>query len=155
MITRKTMAFCATIIAASAALSYASEQPIRLADLPAAVQNTAHEQSKGAVIKRYVKDNEDGKLEYEVEMTIDGHSKDITIAPDGDLLEVEEQVNLHALPAAVRQGLQEKAGQGAITKVESITKKGQLVAYEAQVRTAGRHSEIQLGPDGQALQHEE
>jgi uncharacterized membrane protein YkoI len=155
MITRKTMVFCATIIVASAALSYASEQPIRLADLPAAVQKTAQEQSKGAVIKRYVKDNEDGQLEYEVEMTIDGHSKDVAIAPDGKLLEVEEQVKLDALPAAVRQGLQKKAGQGAITKVESITKKGHVVAYEAQVRTAGRHSEIQVGPDGQTLQHEE
>jgi len=155
MITRKTVVFCATIIVASSALGYASEQPVRLADLPAAVQKTAQEQSKGAVIKRYVKDSEGGQLEYEVQMTIDGHSKDVTIAPDGKLLEVEEQVKLDTLPAAVRQGLQKKEGQGAITKVESITKKGKLVAYEAQVRTAGGHSEIQVGPDGQALQHEE
>lgn len=155
MITRKTMVFSAIIIVASAALGYASEQPIRFADLPAAVQKTAQEQCKGAAIKRYVKDNEDGQLEYEVEMTIDGHSKDVAIASDGKLLEVEEQVKLEALPATVLQGLQNKAGQGAIAKVESITKKGKIVAYEAQVRTAGRHSEIQVGPDGKALQHEE
>jgi uncharacterized membrane protein YkoI len=149
------MVFCATILVASAAASSASEREVRHADLPAAVQKTAQEQSKGAVIRRYVKDNEDGQLEYEVEMTIDGHSKDVAIAPNGKLLEVEEQVNLDSLSAAVRQGLQKKAGKGAITKVESITKKGQIVAYEAQVQTAGKHSEIQVGPDGQALQHEE
>jgi uncharacterized membrane protein YkoI len=155
MITRNNMVFCATILIASAGISYASEHAVRLADMPAAVQKTAREQSKGAAIKRYVKDNEDGNLEYEVEMTIDGHSKDVAIAPDGKLLEVEEQVNLDTLPAAVREGLQRKAGKHAITKVESIRKNGQIVAYEAQVRTAGKHSEIQVGPDGQALQHEE
>lgn len=155
MITRKNMVFCATILIASAPVSYASEHALRLADVPAAVQKTAQEQSKGAAIKRYVKDNEDGKLEYEVEMTVDGHSKDLTIAPDGKLLEVEEQVNLDALPAAVRDGIQKKAGKATVTKVESITKNDKLVAYEAQVRTAGKHSEIQVGPDGQALQHEE
>lgn len=155
MIIRKAMVFCATVIAASAMFGHASEQPVRQADLPAAVQKTAQEQSKGAVINRYVKDNEDGQLENEVEMIIDAHSKDVAIAPDGKLLEVEEQVKLEALPAAVRQGLQVKAGKGAITKIESITKNGQVVAYEAQVRTGGRHSEIQVGPTGQALQREE
>ena len=62
---------------------------------------------------------------------------------------------LETLPAEVRQGLQGKAGRGTIAKVESITKSGKVVAYEAQVRTASRHKEIQDGPDGKALDHEE
>lgn len=155
MISCATIVFYAAVLGAAAVCGYAAEQSIRLADLPAAVQKTAQEQSKGAVINRYVRDTEEGRLEYEVEMTIDGHSKDVAIAPDGTLLEVEEEVKLDALPAAVRQGLQKKSGQGAISKVESITKKGEIVAYEAQVRTAGKRSEIQVGPDGQALRHEE
>ncbi len=134
---------------------YAAEKPVPRAELPAAVQKTADAQSKGAVVNRYVKDNEDGQLEYEVEMTVNGHSKDVGIAPDGRLLEVEEQVEFNQLPAAVQQGLKDKAGTGNITKVESITKKGMIVAYEAQVRTNGRHSEIQVGPNGQQLSHEE
>ena len=134
---------------------YAAEKPVPRAELPAAVQKTADAQSKGAVVNRYVKDNEDGQLEYEVEMTVNGHSKDVAIAPDGRLLEVEEQVEVNQLPPAVRQGLKDRAGKGTITKIESITKKGKIVAYEAQVRTNGRHSEIQVGPNGQPLSHEE
>ena len=136
-------------------MAYAAEKPVPRTELPAAVQKTADAQSKGAVVKRYVKDNEDGQLEYEMEMTVNGHSRDISIAPDGRLLEVEEQVELNQLPPAVQQGLKDKAGTGNITKVESITKKGNIVAYEAQVRTKGRHSEIQVGPNGQPLAHEE
>ena len=150
MISRKVAVFCATIFLASAALGNASEQPVKQADLPAAVRNTAQEQSQGAVIKHFVKDNEGGQLEYEVEMAIGGHSKDVSIAPDGRLLEIEEQVKLESLPADVRQGLHSRAGRGAITKVESLTKKGQLVAYEAQVRTSGKHSEIQVWARWQA-----
>ena len=140
---------------AFSSLAYAAEKPISRTELPPAVQKTADEQSKGATIKRFVKDNEDGQLEYEMEMVVNGHSKDVSIAPDGRLLEVEEQVELRQLPPAVQDGLQNKAGKGAITKVESITKNGKVVAYEAQVRTNGRHSEIQVGPHGEPLSHEE
>lgn len=145
-------AFCIAFCALHAA---ATEKSIPRDKLPAAVQRTADEQSKGALIRRYVMDDEAGQLEYEVEMTANGHSKDVTIAPDGTLLEVEEQVAMAQLPPAVAEGMKLKAGKGTITKVESLTKKGKIVAYEAQVVTSGKHSEIQVGPDGKPLDHEE
>jgi hypothetical protein len=40
-------------------------------------------------------------------------------------------------------------------KVESLTKKEKLVAYEAKVETAGKKSQIQVGRDGKPLDHEE
>ncbi len=45
----------------------------------------------------------------------------------GTVVEVEEQVALDALPAAVRTALQAKAGKGTIRRVESLTKHGSLV----------------------------
>jgi hypothetical protein len=133
----------------------AQEKQIQRSDLPAPVQKTADEQSKGATITGYKKEVEAGKPAYEVKMTVDGHSKDVTIDPSGALLEIEEQVAPESLPAAVRDGLQKKAGAGKITKVESITKHGKIVAYEAKVLTAGKKSEVQVGPDGKPLAHEE
>jgi hypothetical protein len=70
-------------------------------------------------------------------------------------VEVEEQVELDRLPADVKAGLTAKAGKGTIKKVESITKHDKLVAYEAQVMTDGKRSEVQVGPDGKPLDHEE
>jgi len=90
-----------------------------------------------------------------VELFANGHSKDVTIAGDGSVLEVEEEVALEALPAAVREALQKKAGPGKITRVESITRHDVLVAYEAQVLTGKKRSEIQVGPEGKALTHPE
>lgn len=71
------------------------------------------------------------------------------------IVEVEEQVAMDALPADVRAGLQAKAGEGKLVKVERITKKDKLVAYEAQVTKGGKKSEVQVGPDGKPLDHEE
>ena len=71
------------------------------------------------------------------------------------MVEVEEQVSTGSLPAAVHQCLQDKAGKGKLVKVETLTKKDKLVAYEAKVLTNGKTSEVQVGPDGEALAHEE
>jgi uncharacterized membrane protein YkoI len=133
----------------------AAEKRIARKDLPAAVQKTADKLSVGATVRGYTKDNEDGQWEYEVEMMVGGHSKDVSIAPDGSVLEVEEQVTLDSLSPQARSALQSKAGKGTITKIESITKHGRIVAYEAQVTTAGKHSEIQVGPSGEPLNREE
>lgn len=131
------------------------EKHIKKSNLPPAVQKTAEEQSEGAKVRGYTRETENGKLEYEVEMTVNGHSKDVSIDPSGNVLEVEEGVTLSGLSAAVREGLQRKAGAGKITRVESITKQGKLVAYEAHILTGTKKSEVQVGPDGKPLDHEE
>ncbi|HWX53416.1 MAG TPA: hypothetical protein VN176_02370 [Verrucomicrobiae bacterium] len=133
----------------------AKEKQLKKSDLPAAVQKAAEEQSQGATVKGYATEVEDGQTLYEVEMTVNGHSKDVSMTADGKVVEVEEQVALNALPAPVREGLQKKAGAGQITKVESLTKHGMLVAYEAQVLTGKKRSEVQVGPDGKPLAHPE
>jgi hypothetical protein len=94
-------------------------------------------------------------INYEVEMTVNGHSKDISMTADGSIVEIEEQVSLDSLSPEVKAGLQAKARKGKILKVESLTKKDKLVAYEAQVETNGKKSEVQVGPDGKPLDHEE
>jgi hypothetical protein len=77
------------------------------------------------------------------------------IDTNGAIVEVEEQVALDELPAAVKAGLQAKAGDAKLVKVETLSKRDKLVAYEAQVTRDGKKSEIQVGPDGKPLDHEE
>ena len=62
----------------------------------------------------------------------------------GEVVEVEEQVPIEKLPAAVRDGLETKAGEGKLVKVESLTKKGKLVA----VRSASSDKWETIGDSG-------
>jgi uncharacterized membrane protein YkoI len=142
-----------SLVLAGSAL--AQEKKIKRSELPPAVEKAVVEQSKGATIRGFSEEKENGRTTYEVEMLLNGHSKDVQMDANGAVIEIEEQVDLQAVSAEVRAGLQAKAGKGKITKVESITKKDKLVAYEAQVVTVGKKSEVQVGVDGKPLDHEE
>jgi uncharacterized membrane protein YkoI len=133
----------------------AQEKKIQRSDLPPAVQKAVDEQSKGATIKGFSTEVENGKKIYEVELTVNGHGKDVSMDSQGHVLEIEEETPLESLPPAVKEGLTKAAGKGTIQKVESLTKNGKLVAYEAQVKTGTKNSEIQVGPDGKKLAHPE
>ncbi len=146
------LAACGLLLAGTAP---AQEKKIKRSDLPPAVEKTVAAQSAGATIRGFSTEKEKGQTLYEAEMTVNGHSKDVLIAADGTVVEVEEQVAFDSLPADVKAGLQAKADKGKIMKVESLTKKDKLVAYEAQVETNGKKSEVQVGPDGKPLDHEE
>jgi uncharacterized membrane protein YkoI len=135
--------------------SHAQERKIKRADLPPAVEKTVAAESAGATIKGLSTEKEKGETYYEVEMTVNGHSKDVLINTSGAVVEVEEEVAMDKLPGEVKAGLEAKAGAGKILKVESLMKKGKLVAYEAQIVSKGKKSEVQVGPDGKPLDQEE
>jgi hypothetical protein len=131
------------------------EKKITRAELPAAVEKTVSEQSSSGMIRGFSKEIDNGKTVYEVELRINGHGKDISMDEHGNILEVEEEVTLDSLPAAVKEGLGKAAGTGVIGKVESLTKNGKLVAFEAVVKNGTKRQEIQVGPDGKKLAHPE
>jgi hypothetical protein len=144
-----------TLLLVLTASAIGREKKVKKSELPAAVQKAAQEQSEGATIRGYTTEVENGEQKYEVETTFHGHSRDVTFSPEGKVLEIEQQMLLADLPPEVRDGLRVKAGGGTITRIESLTKDGKLVAYEAQVSTGGKRSEIQIGPDGKTLAQEE
>ena len=133
----------------------AQEKKITREELPAAVEKTVSEQSNSGMIRGFTKEIDKGKTIYEVELRINGHGKDISMDEHGNILEVEEEVALDSLPAAVKEGLGKAAGTGAIGKVESLTKNGKLFAFEAVVKNGPKRQEIQVGPDGKKLAHPE
>lgn len=139
----------------------AQSKKIERGALPPAVEKTVAAESQGATIKGFSTEVEDGKRVYEAALTVNGHARVLGIDEQGTLLETEDEVSLASVPPAVKAGLTKAAGKGTIEKVETLTKKGKLVAYEADVKTGSnvktgsKHSEIQVGPDGKKLAHPE
>jgi hypothetical protein len=129
------------------------EKKIKRSELPPAVEKTVAAESTGATIGGFSTEVEGGKRLYEVELKIEGRGKDILIDGQGNVVEVEEEVALDSLPAAVKEGLTKAAGRGTISRVESLTKRGKLVAYEAVVKTGTKRREVQVGPGGEKPAH--
>ena len=146
-----------SLIAGLAVLTSAQgqEKKIKREDLPPAVEKTVVAQSQGATIKGFSSEVEGGKTLYEVELTVNEHGKDISMDKDGKIVEVEEEVAMDSLPPEVKAGLTKAAGSGTITRVETLAKAGKIVAYEADVKNGSKHSEVQVGPNGNKLAHEE
>jgi hypothetical protein len=71
------------------------------------------------------------------------------------LNEIEEEVAMDVLPAGVRTAVMAKAKGAHVTRVESLTKNGKLVAYEVATERNGHKGEIQVGPTGEKLSREE
>jgi uncharacterized membrane protein YkoI len=149
----RTLKFCGAILLVVVALSLAGaqEKKIRREQLPPAVEKTVARESEAATIKEFATEVEHGQKFYEVSLNVNGHSKDILIDKNGNIVEVEEQVSLDSLPAAVQDALKKAAGTGSIEVVESLTKNGTLVAYEAQIKHGKKRSEVQVGPNGEKL----
>ena len=146
----------ALLTSLSFTFAQAGEKRISRSELPPAVQKTVNSEAINATVKGFSKEVEKGQTFYEVELIANRHSKNILIDANGKVVEVEEEIPINTLPSQVKKGLEAKSGTGKIVKVEALTKNGKLVAYEAQVTTKGsKKSEIQVGPEGQALGHEE
>ena len=143
------------VIGLTISIIKAQEKKITREQLPAAVKQTVDRESQGAIVKGFATEVEHGQKLYEASLTVNGHSKDILIDKTGNIVEVEEQVSLDSLPPAVQEALKKAAGSGTIEVVESLTKNGKLVAYEAQVRHGRKRSEIQVGPNGEKLKRPE
>lgn len=136
-------------------VTLAQEKKITRKQLPPAVEKTVGQESEGATIKGFATEVEHGQKLYEASLVVNGHSKDILIDKDGNVVEVEEEVSLDSLSATVQDSLKKAAGSGTIQVVESLTKNGNLVAYEAQVKHGKKRSEIQVGPNGEKLKRPE
>jgi uncharacterized membrane protein YkoI len=118
--------------------------------VPAAVQQAITRESTGAKLKGLATETENGKKLYEAELEVNGHGKDVSFDEKGNVVSVEEEVALDAIPAPARAAIQKAAGTGKIGEVETITEGG-VKAYEAQLNKAGKKSEIKVDAAGQIV----
>src|SRR5438105_10316125 len=87
------------LVVMTAATVSAQERKITRKQLPAAVEKTVARESEGATINGFATEVEKGKRLYEVELTVNGHSKDISMDRAGNIVEVEEEASMDSLPA--------------------------------------------------------
>ncbi len=132
-------------VAASGAT--AAERSVKMKDLPAAVQQTVLEKTKGLTLVGLSEETEKGQTFYEAETKVDGKTRDILIDATGAVVEEEQEVPLDSIPEAARAAIERAAGNAKVELVESVTKGGTTV-YEATVKKNGKKTEIVVASDG-------
>ncbi len=80
----KTVSF--TLLAVG--ITFASEKPVKMKNLPAAVQKAVQDQTKGADLKALAKEVGNGKTFYEAQTLVNGRSRDIIFDPEGVVVQI-------------------------------------------------------------------
>jgi uncharacterized membrane protein YkoI len=137
-------------VIALASLAFGAEKQIQLKDLPAAVQQAVQRESAGAIVKGYTVEIENGATEYEAEMMVNGHGKDVSFDRTGKVISIEEEVAIDSIPAAARGAIQKAAAGAKIQKIETVIEKGKSF-FEASFRKGNKTIEVQVDSAGNII----
>lgn len=127
---------------------------LQLKSLPAAVQKTLKEESKGWKIRAVWTEVENGTPEYDAALTKGGKSKEeISVGADGKYHGSEEPVKLKDIPEAARAVIQKETTGHKVEELEKSTDAGGKVVYEFELKD--KKGETRVNPDGTMAPAEE
>jgi len=128
-----------------------SERKVTQAEVPAAALATLKKLAAGAEITEFAEEVEHGHTFYEGSWKgPSGGNMDVLVTPDGDLVEIEEQVSTDKIPSATLRAARKAAGKDAELAFEKKT----MILYEVKFRKANRRHELLLTPDGRRVEEE-
>lgn len=142
---------CAMML--SAVTIHAGEEKITRKDLPHEVLSAFEKTYPKASIKGLSREEEGGRVFYEIE-SLDGKtSRDILYAADGKAAEIEEAVAVRQLPAAVKAAASKEYPKGKIVKAEKVIRES-VVEYEIHISVGKAKHEMVVEPAGKVVKHE-
>jgi uncharacterized membrane protein YkoI len=129
------------------------EEKVPLDKLPKAVAEAVKARFPKGELLGAEKEKEGGKTVYEVAIKNKGQSIEVTLTPDGKLVEIEKQIVADKLPRAVADALKDKYAGAKYKMIEEVIKvkdgEEKLAYYEVLLVTAeGREFEVSVAPDG-------
>jgi uncharacterized membrane protein YkoI len=139
-----------------ATMAAADETKIEVSDLPKVVVKAAKKAFPQAKIVGAAKEAEDGETIFEVMMKLDGKSIDLAIDDEGDIEEIEREINFEDLPRAVINAARARFPTGEFAKVEEVSDEDDKVVYELTVETEDDETvEVFMSPNGKILDSDE
>jgi hypothetical protein len=135
-------------IAALGAVATAAEKKLTLKDLPPVVQKAVQDTLKGGEIKNIGKETEHGVAQYEVETMLNGKHRDFNVDTKGNLVVLEDETTIDAIPAAAKAAIEKKVASGKLGMVEIMTKGSQTFYEAAYTSKDGKKHEVLVKPDG-------
>lgn len=126
---------------------------------PKAVRDAIFGRFPGAEVSSLEKETENGKVVYDVELKQKGRKYEMDIQEDGTIVEIEKEIPLKDVPAAVLQTVKGKFPKAVIKEVMEVNKvKGKKETpdhYEVTIQTADKKShEVVVSLDGKSIKKE-
>ncbi len=138
----------------------ADEQKVPLEKLPKAVTEAVKKMFPKAELVRATQAKEDGEIEYEVTVKLNGKKIDVTVEADGKIESLEKEIDLKDLPKAVLETLGKMYPKAVHKSAEAVFEvedgKEELEFYEIQLKTADDNEiEAKIKANGTVVKDDE
>ncbi len=128
-----------------------SEPAVAWDKLPSTVQQTIEAQLHTAKPEKITEEKEDGFTAYEAAQTVDGKLKEVKVAENGQLLEIEEAIPASELPAAVIEKAKKTAPKAEIKEARRVT----WCLYEVDFGKENKPKEMLVFGNGQPVENDD
>src|SRR6516165_5242285 len=129
---------------------------IKLEDAPKAVRDAIEGRFPGAKVSTTERETEDGKVNFEVNLTHKDRKYEMHIQEDGTIKAIEKEINLKDVPEAVLKAVKEKYPAAAIQAAMEVNKVKDRQEtrdhYLIAVKIGDKKKEITVSLDGKAVQ---
>ena len=126
---------------------------VALKDLPAPARAAVEKWLEGGTITSIEKEEEDGKVVYDVEATVKGKHAEADIAADGTVLTTEVAVAFDSLPKPVSDAAEKYFGSTKGLNASKEIEKGKA-QYEVEGKKADKKVTLKLDDAGKILEEE-
>jgi uncharacterized membrane protein YkoI len=127
-------------------------QTIPLQQVPPAARKTIQDELGHATLGEIQPGEEDGKKTYTVNLTEDGHERELTVAEDGTLL--SKEVALEQTPPPVRNTIQGQLRQGSLVSIARTIEDDEINYEVTMTIKDGTERSFTVGLDGKLLSME-
>lgn len=125
-------------------------------DLPRPVMEAAMARLPGAQITAAEKENENGNVVYDLELTQKGRKFEMDVKEDGTIMEIEKEIKKPS--AAVIKAVKDKFPDAQIKivmEVDAVKGKQETPQnYEVTLTTGGKEKEVVVALDGSSVKEE-
>jgi uncharacterized membrane protein YkoI len=135
----------------------AGEEKLSLDKVPKAVMDTVKAKYPDAKLNKAATEKEEGKTVYEISLTYDKHNYDVTLTPEGKIIDVEKEITAKELPKVISKSLRKKYPKATYKRVEELSKGDDKVSgYEVLLVTTDKKTfEVELDAKGKIIKETE
>ncbi|MHC4061968.1 MAG: PepSY domain-containing protein, partial [Planctomycetota bacterium] len=142
----------AVIVAVLVLCGVGSGEDDEFSGVPQAVRATIERETKGFEIEDIDRDNDDGKVVYEVEAeSADGRRTEFVVAEDGSLIKFGGELRAEDMPAQIAEAAKKAVGDVVFFRIRKRVSPSERLRYEIEADTEDTEISLHIAADGSII----
>ncbi len=136
----------------SLCVSMAGARDVSLSQVPQAVRETIERETKGFEIEDIDRDNDDGKIVYEVEAeSADGRRTEFVVAEDGSLIKLGGEIRAEDMPGPIAEAVRKSVGEVVFFRIRRRLSPSEKLKYDIEADTEDTEIHLQIAGDASII----